>query len=366
VSDDKVRELSARAYTIPTDRPESDGTLEWNATTLVVVTARAGQATGLGYTYADQACAEYVNGKLSGVVCGRDPLRVGEAWQAMWVESRNMGRPGLVATGVSAVDIALWDLKARLLGIPLVTAIDSCHDACPVYGSGGFTSYPDDVLAEQLSGWVAQGIPRVKMKVGRDPARDAHRLAVARKAVGDEVELFVDANGAYTRKQALDWANRYRHEWGVGWFEEPVSSADLEGLRLLRDRGPGGLDIAAGEYGYTVEYFRQMLSAGAVDCLQADVTRAGGITGFLAVGGLAAAHDLDISGHCAPQISAQAACGVPKLRHLEYFHDHNRIERMAFDGLLELAPGGVLRPHRDRPGHGLTFKEADMQRYRVG
>ena len=365
VTEFRVDDVTARAYRIPTDRPESDGTLEWDSTTLVVVTVSGGGKTGLGYTYTDSSAASYVTGKLAGVVKGRDPLRVGEAWQAMWVESRNMGRPGLVATAISAVDVALWDLKARLLDVALVTAIDSCHDACPVYGSGGFTSYPDEVLAEQLSGWVGEGIPRVKMKVGRDPDRDAHRLEVARKAVGDSVELYVDANGAYTRKQALDWANRYRGEWGVTWFEEPVSSDDLAGLRLLRDRGPGGMDIAAGEYGYTVEYFRDMVSAGAVDCLQADVTRAGGITGFLAVGGLAAAHDLDISGHCAPQISAQAACGVPKLRHLEYFHDHTRIEAMAFDGLLALEKGGVLRPHRDRPGHGLAFKDADMEGYRV-
>ncbi|MHB2024911.1 MAG: enolase C-terminal domain-like protein [Mycobacteriales bacterium] len=360
-----IEEVSARAYEVPTETPESDGTLEWDSTTMIVVEVRAGGRSGLGYSYAHSAAAGYVTGKLAGTITGRSALRVGECWAAMWVASRNMGRPGLVATAVSAVDVALWDLKARLLGIPLVTALDSCHDRCPVYGSGGFTSYDDAELADQLSGWVAAGIPRVKMKVGRDPGRDAVRARVAREAIGPETELFVDANGAYTRKQALEWALRFRDDFDVRWLEEPVSSDDLIGLHLLRDRGPGGMDIAAGEYGYTPEYFRDMLAAGAVDCLQVDVTRAGGITGFRLAAALAAAHGVEVSPHCAPQISAQAACAAPKLRHLEYFHDHNRIEAMAFDGILPLEAGGYLRPDRDRQGHGLVLKSAEMEPYRV-
>jgi L-alanine-DL-glutamate epimerase-like enolase superfamily enzyme len=360
-----VTALRASAYTVPTDRPESDGTLAWDKTTLVVVEVAAGGQRGLGYTYEDPSAATFVNGKLAGVVIGRDALRVGDAWAAMWRESRNMGRPGMTATAIAAVDIALWDLKSRLLGMALVTALDAVHDACPIYGSGGFTSYSDQELADQLAGWVQAGIPRVKMKVGRDPDKDGHRAGVARKAIGDDVALFVDGNGAYTRKAALEWAVRFREEFGAGWFEEPVTSDDLAGLRLLRDRGPAGLDIAAGEYGYTLEYFRDMLGAGAVDCLQADVTRCGGVTGFLQVGALCAAHDIELSPHCAPQVSAQAACAVWKLRHLEYFHDHVRIEHLAFDGCLQPEPGGVLRPDPSRPGHGLTFRREDMQRYRA-
>jgi L-alanine-DL-glutamate epimerase-like enolase superfamily enzyme len=307
---------------------------------------------------------DVVNGKLADVVTGHDALRVGEAWAAMWPAVRNYGQTGVVAMAISAVDIALWDLKARLLDLPLVDALDSVHDATPIYGSGGFCNYTDEQLTDQLQGWVEAGIPRVKIKTGREPQRDRHRLAVARSAIGDGVELFTDANGAFTRKQALQWADIYR-DFDVHWFEEPVSSDDLAGLRLLRDRGPGGIDIAAGEYGWNLPYFERMLDAHAVDCLQADVTRCGGISGFLRVGALCDARTLDLSAHCAPQISAQASTGVWHLRHLEYFHDHNRIEHLVFDGCLEPEPGGLLRPDRSRPGCGLTVKKADIEQWRV-
>jgi L-alanine-DL-glutamate epimerase-like enolase superfamily enzyme len=143
-----------------------------------------------------------------------------------------------------------------------------------------------------------------------------------------------------------------------------VSSADLEGLRLVRDRGPGGLDIAAGEYAFVSRDFLNLLAAAAVDCLQADVTRCGGITGFLKAAGLAEAHSLDISGHCAPNLTAQVMTACARTRHLEYFHDHVRIERMLFDGVLD-PEGGALRPDRSRVGHGLELKRADAERYAV-
>jgi L-alanine-DL-glutamate epimerase-like enolase superfamily enzyme len=359
-----VEGLDVAAYTIPTDQPESDGTFAWDSTTLVVVTASAGGVTGLGWTYAGPAAAQVVSGHLADIVRGRDASTPAASWAAMQHAVRNLGRPGLVAEAISAVDIALWDLHARLAGLPLSVAIGAVHDATPVYGSGGFTSYDDRRLAGQLAGWVEERIPRVKMKVGRRPEDDEHRVRVARDAIGEDTELFVDANGAYTRKQALEWAERFAG-FGVRWLEEPVSSDDLAGLRLVRDRGPAGMDVAAGEYGYDLPYFHHMLDAGAVDCLQADVSRCGGITALLRVGGLCDARSMDLSLHCAPQVSAQIGSAVWHLRHLEYFHDHVRIEGMAFDGVL--APeDGVLRPDRSRPGLGLTVRTADLAPYRVG
>ena len=360
-----IEQVEVSAYTIPTDNPESDGTLAWDSTTLVLVEARAAGRTGVGYTYAGPEAASLVSGKLAGVVEGRDAHTPAASWAAMQHAVRNLGKPGLVAEAISAVDVALWDLHARLLDVPLMEAIGAVHDGTPVYGSGGFTSYDDKQLADQLSNWADAGIPRVKMKVGRDPDRDAQRLKVARKAIGDDVELFVDANGAYSRKQALEWAYRFA-ERDVRWFEEPVSSDDLEGLRLLRDRGPAGMDITAGEYGYHLPYFHIMLDAGAVDCLQADVTRALGISGVLRVAALCDARSIDLSLHCAPQVSAHVGTAIWHLRHLEYFHDHIRIEGMAFDGVLSPEPDGVLRPDRSRAGLGLAVKHADLEEYRVG
>ncbi|HET8751948.1 MAG TPA: enolase C-terminal domain-like protein [Gaiellaceae bacterium] len=354
-----VQRLDVNAYTIPTDEPESDGTLEWDSTTIVVVEAHAEGRTGLGYTYCDAAAAEVISSQLAGVVEGEDTMDVRAAWLRMGAQVRNAGRPGIGFCAVSAVDQALWDLKARLLGVSLVVLIGAAHDDVPIYGSGAFTSYSDERLCEQLGGWAEAGIPRVKMKVGREPERDPVRLDAAREAVGDEVDLYVDANGAFARKEALAWAERYADSWNVKWFEEPVSSADLEGLRLIRDEGPAGLEIAAGEYAYVPTDFRNIV--GCVDCLQADVTRCGGITGLLSASGLANAQEIDISAHCAPAISAHAFCAVERRRHLEYFHDHVRIEGMLFDGVPE-PEDGILRPDRSRPGNGLELKHRDAER----
>ena len=359
-----VERISASAYTVPTDRPESDGTFAWDSTTLVLVEAEACGRRGVGYTYAEAAAVEVVTGTLAHVVSGRDALTPVASWAAMQHAVRNLGKPGLCATAISAVDIALWDLAARLHGVPLSVAIGAVHEGTPVYGSGGFTSYDDATLAEQLSGWAQSGIPRVKMKVGRDVDADERRVRVARSAIGDDVLLFVDANGAYARKEALLWGQRFA-EHDVRWLEEPVSSDDLPGLRLLRDRGPAGMTIAAGEYGYDLPYFQRMLDAEAVDCLQADVTRALGISGVLRVGALCDARSIDLSLHCAPQVSAHVGSAVWHLRHLEYFHDHVRIEAMAFDGVLEPSKGGVLRPDRGRAGMGLEIRHADLEQYRV-
>jgi L-alanine-DL-glutamate epimerase-like enolase superfamily enzyme len=292
-------------------------------------------------------------------------LDVGAAWQAMVHEVRNLGATGLTSMAISAVDSALWDLKARLLDVPLVVALDAVHDTVPVYGSGGFTSYDDQQLAGQLEHWVGEGIPRVKIKVGRDPGKDRHRLGVARKAIGDDVDLYMDANGAYGVRDAVEWAHIGRSEFGVRWFEEPVSSDDLAGLRHVRGQAPGGIDIAAGEYGWNPWQLEAMLDAQAVDCLQVDVTRCLGITGFLHAAALADAHQVDVSAHCAPQLSAQACAAARRLRHLEYFHDHTRIEAMLFDGVLPVEPGGVLRPDPSKPGNGLTFKRSDAEPFRV-
>ncbi len=350
------------AFTVPTEQPESDGTLKWDATTIVVVEVHAGDATGLGYTYAAPAAANIVRDTLASVVTGRDPVANGAAWAAMVHAIRNQGRAGVVSSAISAVDVALWDLKAKLLGLSVADAIGRSHDAVPVYGSGGFTGLTDAELTDQLGGWADQGLAAVKMKVGRDAAADPHRVEVARRAIGDDVELFVDANGGYTRKQALLVATTFA-DLGVRWFEEPVSSDDLAGLRLVRDRAPAGIDVTAGEYGYDLPYFRNMLAAGAVDCLQADVTRCGGITAFLRVGALADAECLDVSSHCAPQVSAHACAGLWHLRHLEYFADHIRLESMLFDGVLEPVDG-ALRPDPDRPGLGIELKRADAERFR--
>jgi L-alanine-DL-glutamate epimerase-like enolase superfamily enzyme len=356
-----ISRIEVKTFTVPTDFPEADGTIEWDRTTLVLVEVWGGGKQGLGYTYADTATASLIHGTLAPFIKGMDAMSPPAVYMATWRRLRNLGRPGICSMAISAVDCALWDLKARLLGAPLVTLLGQVREAAPVYGSGGFTSYSDRQLAKQLSGWVNQGIPSVKMKIGRDAKRDLDRVRVARHAIGSKAELYVDANGAYTCKQALAQAERFA-AFGVRWFEEPVSSDDLEGLRLIRDRAPALMDIAAGEYGYEIFYFRNMLSAGAVDVQQADITRCGGVTGFLQVAALCQAHNIPLSGHTAPALHTHIACAVTPFKNLEYFHDHVRIERMIFDGLPQLV-NGALRPDLSRPGVGLELKRREAEKF---
>ena len=359
-----IEALSARAFEVPTDRPEADGTMSWNSTTLVLVEVAAGGRSGIGYTYSDRSIVALIAGKLASIVRGIDALAPEAAWRAMQRAVRNMGREGLAANAISAVDCALYDLKARLLDLPLVQLLGSYRTSVPIYGSGGFTTYSDSELGDQLGKWVADdGCVNVKMKVGSEPALDPHRVQVASRAIGDRANLFVDANGAYSTKQALQLADVFGRE-GVTWFEEPVSSDDLEGLRTVRDRAPVGMDVAAGEYAYTIDYVRTMLGSGAVDVQQADITRCGGVTGFLQVASLCEAHHIDLSGHCAPALHLHAACAAPRLRHLEWFHDHVRIERMLFDG-APVPRNGAIHPDLSRPGNGLIFKDTDAARYAI-
>lgn len=356
-----ITRIEVAAYRVPTDAPEADGTLEWHATTLVLVKAHAGDACGLGWTYAHASIAALIHDTLASEVIGLDAMDVSAAWTRMARRVRNLGFAGLCATAISAVDTALWDLKARLLDLPLVKLLGQVRDAVPVYGSGGFTSYDLARLQAQLGGWAADGFSMVKMKVGTHPGDDEDRVRAARDAIGPRVSLFVDANGAYDRAQALAMAERFaRHD--VSWFEEPVSSDDVEGLALIRARAPAGMAVAAGEYGYDLFQFRRL--APSLDVLQADASRCGGITGFLRVAAIADAQPMPLSAHTAPALHLHLCCAVPVLRHLEYFHDHARIEQMLFDGVARPGGGG-LAPDGGRAGNGLELRAADAARYEV-
>jgi L-alanine-DL-glutamate epimerase-like enolase superfamily enzyme len=361
-----VDKLTVAAYRIPTDQPEADGTISWDATTMVVVRAHAGGQVGTGWTYDAPAAAGLVGNLLADVVSGRCALDVTGAYHAMYRAVRNIGRPGVAATAISAVDTALWDLKARLLNLRLARLLGVIQSDVPVYGSGGFTTYDAVTLADQLGHWVHDlGIPRVKIKIGESWGaavdRDMDRIRQAREVIGTGPELFVDANGGYTRKQAIRVAHAAA-DAGIAWFEEPVSSDDLAGLHEVRDQVDS--DVAAGEYGYDLTYFQRMCAAQAVDCLQADVTRCGGITEWQRVAAVAAAHGLQVSGHCAPHLHLDIAAAVANLAHLEWFHDHVRIESMLFDGTVT-PTGGLARLDLSAPGNGLTIREPDAERFRI-
>ncbi|MGN6531880.1 MAG: enolase C-terminal domain-like protein [Ginsengibacter sp.] len=358
-----IKDLKVNAYTIPTDGPESDGTIKWNSTTIVLVEIEAGAKTGIGYSYADVSSAFFIKKNLKEIVVGKDAMQIPFISNTMTESVRNSGNYGVIAMAISAVDNALWDLKAKVLNVPLVSLLGKVRDDFWIYGSGGFTSYSIEKLQKQLGGWAAEGIKQVKMKIGREPKKDMERVEKAREAIGKDCALFVDANGAYRAKQALEMANKFA-ALDVTWFEEPVPANDLKGLHFIRDHAPGKMNIAAGEYGYNLPYFEQMLDAGAVDVLQADATRCGGISGFLKAGNTCEAHQLPFSSHCAPSLHLHPALSLDSFFTAEYFNDHVRIENMLFDGTAKPLKG-ALHADMNRPGLGLEFKYKDAEKYKV-
>ena len=360
-----VERVEASAYTIPTDAPEADGTLGWDSTTLVLVQVEGGGCTGTGWTYGSMITAALVRNSLAPILEGRTFDSVQQAWTQQVMALRNIGRPGIGAMAVSAVDCALWDLQARLAEVPLHQLLGATRGAVPLYGSGGFTSYDDAQLNAQLRDWLELGLRRVKIKIGeqwgQQETRDLSRIRQTLQTVGPDVEVFVDANGGYTRDQAVRLCDTL-DDLGIRWFEEPVSSDDLIGLEAVRNACRA--DVAAGEYGYDLAYFRHLFDAGAVDCAQVDVTRCGGITELVRIGRLADEYHLDISGNGAPHQQAAVLAAIPNLRNLEWFHDHVRIESMLFEGTGQVNEG--VLPVNDRsPGNGLEWRTEQASRYRV-
>ena len=358
-----IRNLTVRTFKVPTTLPEADGTIEWDSTVMILVSVTANGRTGIGYTYAHPAAGMVIQQTLKSLVIGKDVMQLPAITQAMTRAIRNNGTCGLSMMAVSAVDNALWDLKAKVLGLPLVSLLGQVKEDMPLYGSGGFTSYNNDELEKQLSKWAEQGIKAVKMKIGAHPEKDEGRVKAARNAIGNETGLFIDANGAYTAKQAVEKAHQFE-KYNITWFEEPVSSDDLRGLNFVRHHAPANMHIAAGEYGYNLPYFESMLHAEAVDVLQGDATRCGGISGFLKAGVLCEAYIIPYSSHCAPAQHLHAALSLPAFHVAEYFSDHVRIENMFFDGVPQPV-NGALRPDMSRFGIGLELKEADVKKFEI-
>ena len=274
---------------------------------------------------------------------------------------RNYGTRGLVAQAISAVDIALWDLRAHLRDMSLTALFGACRSTVPIYGSGGFTNLGDDELAAQVQQWRDAGCTAMKIKIGQcwghQQDRDLARVNRLRELAGEGVELMVDANGGYSVGQARRVGAVLDH-LAVTWFEEPVSSDDIEGLAAVRSAVR--CDVAAGEY--IADRYEARRLAPVVDCLQLDVTRCGGYSGWLAAANIAAAHNLDVSAHCAPALHVPVAASIMRLRHLEYFIDHVRLEAELFTG-VPAPDSGCLRVDTADFGHGMALSH-DAEQYR--
>jgi len=302
---------------------------------------------------------------LKPLLVGQDPLAHERVWDDMFWRVRGFGRKGVAFSAISAVDIALWDLKAKIFGVPLYRLLGPYTDTVPIYGSGGWTSFTEDELVREQVGYVERGIPRVKMKVakdfGRAEAEDLRRLAAVRKAVGDGVEIFVDANNGFYAKQAIGFARRMA-DYDVHWFEEPVLADDIAGLAAIARAID--IPVATGEHEYTKYGFKALIEAGGADIVQPDVGRVGGVTEWLKVAHLAHAFNLPVAPHAVQLVHLHLACATPNLKVVEYLGVSEETDKLFYTEFPE-PKDGLWSPYADRPGLGLELDPHAVERYAV-
>jgi L-alanine-DL-glutamate epimerase-like enolase superfamily enzyme len=358
----EITDFRATVFKIPTETFEADGTFEWDSTTLLLVELCANGKWGLGYTYGHRCLAMLVEDLMKKCVAGQNAFDIPLIWENLLHQIRNNGEVGLTAMGISAIDHALWDLKAKCLDVSLCELLGRVRDHVPVYGSGGFTNYSDDQLRVQLSNWLELGISRFKIKVGRDIERDLDRVRKARQIIGDHAELFVDANGAYDFQTALKISHEFARS-GVSWYEQPILPSDLEALEELKRRLPPGMNLASGEYIYDLSELSYRLKFRAQHFIQLDSTRCKGITGFVKAVNSCELSDVPVSSHCAPSLHVALGCAFKNFKHIEYFFDHSRIENLIFTGVPQVQ-NGCLSPQTSKPGNGLELNRSVAEKYR--
>jgi L-alanine-DL-glutamate epimerase-like enolase superfamily enzyme len=363
----RVTRLDSQLLHVPLSRPRASpaeaaaGRLNHVVVLLVHLETDAG-LRGLGFAYALQgsgrALLAVAEDDLEPLVVGEDPLDHERLAAKVYWRLQTVGRLGLVTQAYSAIDLALWDLKGKAAGLPLYKLLGGARESAPVYGSdtGWLWMSPEEIL-DASRPYLDQGVMGIKVKVGADPEADADRLTRLREALGDDVWLAVDANERYDQGTALAMGRFFEEEIGADWFEEPITCEDVDGHRRLASRLE--IPIAAGEMLFSRDEFARYLEGGALDVVQPDVTRLGGLTGWLKVAALAEWHHRPLSPHLLPEVGVHLACGLPGVTSVEYmpwlyplFVAPPRLER-----------GRLVPP--PLPGLGLDVDPDAVGRYRV-
>lgn len=320
---------------------------------------------GLGVGQASPGVRDVIDSALRHILIGQDPMNIEKLWSDMFWAVRGYGRRGLAFLAVSAVDIGLWDLKAKALGMPLYKLLGPYREAVPVYGSGGWTNYTVDELVAEMEGYVDQGIPRIKMKVGKDfgsaEREDIERVAAVRSAVGHDVALYIDANNGYYTKQAIYMAREFE-EYQVGWYEEPVLADDIPGLAEIRRATT--IPLASGEMEYTKYGFRDLITGGGADIVQPDVVRVGGVTEWMKVAHMAEAFNLQVAPHMAQLVHMHVCCAIPNLKAMEYANMYLAADEVWYTE-FPTQKDGFLTPYHDKPGLGLELDPYSVEKWSV-
>ena len=320
---------------------------------------------GLGICQAAPGTRQVIETALKDVLIGQDPFAIEKLWNDMFWRVRGYGRKGVALCALSGVDIGLWDLKAKALGLPLYRLLGPYAESVPIYGSGGWTNFSQDELVAEMTDYVEQGIKRVKMKVGKDFGRsereDIQRLAAVRKAVGDDVAIYVDANNGYYAKQAIYMAREFE-QFQVGWFEEPVLADDIQGLAEIRRAI--NIPVATGEHEYTKYGFKELIAGGGADIVQPDVSRVGGVTEWMKVAHMAHASNLPVAPHAVQLVHLHLTCATPNLKVVEYMNMALETDRLWYTEFPQQRDG-MWAPFPDRPGLGLELDPYAVEKWAV-
>ncbi|PRX62288.1 galactarate dehydratase /L-talarate dehydratase [Nonomuraea fuscirosea] len=360
MASDRIRHVALSSVTLPLDVPVSDAKVLTGrqkpmteiAFLFAEITTEDGHG-GTGFSYSKRAGgpAQYAHAKEVGEnLLGEDPSDIGRVYERLLWAGASVGRSGVATQALAAIDIALWDLKAKRAGLPLAKLLGSYRDSVRTYNtSGGFLHAPIEEVQARASQSLADGIGGIKIKVGQpDMREDLRRLAAVREHLGEGVPLMVDANQQWDRASALRFG-RAVEELGLVWIEEPLDAYDAEGHAQLA----AALDtpIATGEMLSSVAEHVRLIEARAADVIQPDAPRVGGITSFLRLATLADHAGLQLAPHFAMEIHLHLAAAYPREPWVEHFEWLNPL----FEERLETRDGRMIVP--DRPGLGFTLSE---------
>jgi L-alanine-DL-glutamate epimerase-like enolase superfamily enzyme len=319
--------------------------------------------TGVGVC-AVQPIIEATIEHLIPLLIGEDPIDVERLWHKMWVP-KLIGRRDMTTRAIGGIDIALWDLRAKVAGMPLYKMLGGFRNRMPTYVTGGYYVKGEGIkeLQREMQDSVEMGARAVKMKIGAVPINeDVARVKAVREAIGPDVKLLIDANCAYHAYEAIQLARKVE-DYDIFWFEEPVAPDDYEGHKRLA--ASSIIPIATGENEYTRYGFRDLIATGAVPILNADAKVLGGITEWLKVAALAQAHDLHVAPHGSQDIHVSLVSSISNGLLLEFHRDStNPLWQKAYKNPLTLNDDGTVSPP-EVPGAGIDPNYEVLEQYRV-
>jgi L-alanine-DL-glutamate epimerase-like enolase superfamily enzyme len=355
-----IEDVRTEWLRVPISPPIADATHVLRLMDLILVEVRAGDFRGssymLSFDYGPAVLRGLVDQELKRHIVGMDADNIRAVYEANLRVTEYIGREGVAMWGTAAIDVALWDLLARRLGVPASLLFGANTKAVPVYGSGGWISYTDEQLADEVSSYVSRGFAGVKIKIGGDEDRDVERVRSVRQAIGPHRKLMVDANQGLTLEHALRLARKLE-DCHLDWFEEPFPKDDLESYQRLSNAT--GIPLAAGEREFGVPPFRRLVAERCISVVQPDLLRVGGVTGWRQVAGLADSHLLRIAPHFYREYDVHLAAAEPNLIAIESFDWLDPLLEEPF----EVRDGLAAVP--DRPGFGVTFRQEAIREYRV-